>query len=186
MNQFLKIGLATAIALTATTAFAQASGGVGGPTPGSIVTYAPLPVPGSPSSGAGSAALSPAGAAAIAAAASKLSSGTMTSLAGDAAIPAAAQQNVAAVILSGAPGAVNQLFDALRSSGAQSAQASALANALAALGGSTSSNAGGLIIDAGDAFNALVRSAPAGFFANPPAHFLAVHAALVPIVGAIR
>ncbi|MEA3245278.1 MAG: hypothetical protein U9Q74_03885, partial [Gemmatimonadota bacterium] len=76
---------------------------------------------------------------------------------------------------------VAQVGAALTNAGAPAGATATLTQALSALAGATTSSAPGLVAAAANAFNALVNSAPASFFANGtlPPQFLAIHAALV-------
>lgn len=192
MKNFLRIS-AAAIAM-ASPAFAQTGTGsdVTGPPPGATVTFAPLPVPSNPAGGTSSgisATSGTAGAGAVTGVGQSFTSGgSITSPTTNAPIPAAALQSVGQILTSGSPAAVATVSASLQAAGAPAGVTAQLTQALAALAGATPGTAPGLIISAAQAFNNFVTSAPASFFAagNLPPQFLAVHAALTPMVAAIR
>ncbi len=101
------------------------------------------------------------------------------------AIPAAAVGQVGALIAGASPTGVATVSVALQSRGAPTAQTGVLMQALAALASVTPLTAAQAIISAARAFNELVANLPASFLANPPPVFLAIQAALLPMVQAI-
>ncbi|HLA90391.1 MAG TPA: hypothetical protein VJL28_08185 [Gemmatimonadaceae bacterium] len=186
----LVIGGAVAIALATSPAYAQSGNGsdVTGPTGGSLAggTFAPLPVPTGAGGGRVSIPPSPMAGPTVTSTAQSFSSGaTQTSPATGQPIPVGAVTAIGALITSGSPATVAQVGAALQSSGAPGAEVAALTQALAALANVSPSAAPGAIITAALAFNALVANAPASFLQNPPAQFLAIHAALVPMANSI-
>jgi len=193
MRNVLKLSCAAAIAsaFMATATYAQTGNGsdISGPAAGALVTFAPLNVPAAGGTGGGSGAPNPGASSAVTGAGAVLSGNTpVISPATNQPIPLAAAQSVGAVITSGSPADVAATSAALQSAGGLAGATATLTNALAALAGATPSSAPGLIIAAAQAFNAFVASAPASFFAGGtlPAQFLAIHAALVPMVSSIQ
>lgn len=179
---FIRISAAAAIAFTATAAYAQSGSmsDVAGPTQSTVVTFAPL---GTPGGGTGGVSGGVSGAS-VSSTAGSLSSGNVTSPVTGQAVPPAAAQQVGA-LMSGSVPAVAQVSAALTSAGAPAGATASLTQALAALAGATSSSSPGLVTAAANAFNSLLSALPASFFAagTLPPQFLAIHAALVQMVG---
>ena len=148
------------------------------------VTFAPLGLTNNTSNPAIGASLSTPGA--VAGIQASFNSGaTVTSPATGQPIAPAAVRAVGALIGSGSPASLANVAAALIAGGAPSGQVAALTQALAVLSGVNGQTAPGAVIAAAKAFNALVGSASAAFLANPPAEFLAIHAALMPMAASI-
>ena len=136
--------------------------------------------------GVGGGALGAAGSASISNVARSFSSGApQISPATGQTIPPAAVAQVGSLISGGSPASVAQVSAALTSAGAPAGLTATLVQAMAALANVTSASAPRAIVDAARAFNALVASLPASFLANPPADFIAIQAALAPMVASI-
>jgi hypothetical protein len=198
MKSILRIAAAAGVALSATAALAQSGNGsdVSGPAgftfPGG--SFTPLPAPGTsvagPSGVGGSLGASPSAGPSITATAQSFSSGApVTSPATGQTIPAGAVSSVGSLLSGGSLAAVSAVGGPLQSAGAPPAAVANLMEALSALSNASSESAPRAIIAASQAFNTLVASVPGSFFTSsnggPPAAFLAVHAALVPMIGSI-
>lgn len=196
---FPRFAAALGVMLGAAVAAAQSGNGsdVTGP-PGITIAggaFTPLPVGNTTSrSGVGgassSAARGAAGNSAVSAVGATFSSGAaVTSPATGQTIAPAAVQTVGALITTGSPASVASVGASLQSSGATAPSVGALMQAMAALANVSPSSAAAAIITAAKAFNALIAGASPGFFTSdhggPPADFLAIQAALKPMVAAI-
>jgi hypothetical protein len=180
----------SAIAITiATPVYAQSSD-VSGPPPTAIVTFAPIP--GTSASAASSGFTNPVGmtAAVTGIVQSFNAPGTsLTSSVTQAPIPFASLQLIGQIVQSGSPAGVTQLIASLQAAGAPAGATARLAAGLAAIGTAETPRQTAIAIHrATQAFNALIRSAPASFFAagTLPTQILAVHAALAPMAASIR
>jgi hypothetical protein len=190
MKHILHLAGAVMILFSASAALAQTGSDISGPTGSTTVTFAPLPVPTS-AGGPGGARAGPAPAAmgTVTSTAAMFAGGApQTSPVTGQAIPQNAVQTVGSLIQGGSPASVTSVSQSLQAAGAPPGATAQLTQALAALAGATPGNAFNLIVSAAQAFNAFVQSAPASFFAagNLPPQFLAIHAALTPMVNAIR
>jgi hypothetical protein len=193
MKTFIKLAAIAAITLSAATAFAQTGNGsdVSGPAGLALGGGAFVPLPaagGGTTTGGGASPLSPATINAISTAASAvlaaLSTGNVTSPITNSPIGVAAAASVYALVTSGSPTSVAAVGAALTNAGLPAAQANAAVQAMAGLlaGGPVNPVS---IISASVAFNALVAAMTPAQLANPPAEFLAMHAALAPLAAAL-
>jgi hypothetical protein len=101
-------------------------------------------------------------------------------------IPAEAVQAVGELITTGSPAAEARIARTLQADGASPEDVAFLTQALGELSRASPASAPSALIAASQHFDALVRSAPVGFMRSPPATFLAIHAALIPMVKALR
>jgi len=189
MKRILHLAGAALVLCSASAAFAQTGSDISGPTPGTTVTFAPLPVPTAAGGPGGPAGPAPAAMGTVTSTAATFAAGTpQTSPATGQVIPQNAVQTVGNLIQGGSPAAVTSVSQALQAAGAPPGATAQLTQALAALAGATPGNAFSLIVSAAQAFNNFVQNAPASFFTagNLPAQFLAIHAALTPMVNAIQ
>jgi len=197
MKTFIRLVAVAAITLTAATAIAQTGNGsdVTGPTGSTLGggAFVPLPTAGGTntggSGGTGTPAPLPASVVtavnnAATSVGNALSSGSINSPLTNAPIGGAAASSVASLASSGSPTSVATVGAALTSAGLPAAQANAAVQAMAGLlsGGTVTPMA---IISASVAFNALVSAMTPAQLANPPAEFLAMHAALQPLAAAL-
>lgn len=184
----LRLVAATVLVLGSSAAYAQSGNGsdISGPTQ-VPVTFAPLGVNnnnGNNNAPGVGASLSTPGA--VAGVQTAFTSGAaVTSPATGQPIAPAAVRAVGALITSGSPTSVANIAAALTAAGAPSGAVSALTQALALLSGTNAETAPGAVLAAVKSFNALVASASADFLRNPPAEFLAIHAALMPMAASI-
>jgi hypothetical protein len=101
-------------------------------------------------------------------------------------IPAEAVQAVGELITTGSPAAEARIARALQADGASPESVAFLTQALGELSRASPASAPLALIAASQHFDALVRGAPVSFMRSPPAQFLAIHAALIPMVKALR
>ncbi|HVT37482.1 MAG TPA: hypothetical protein VHE78_00410 [Gemmatimonadaceae bacterium] len=105
------------------------------------------------------------------------------------AIAPAAVLDVGTLIASGSPQSEAAVGAALTARGAPAREAQALVHAMAKLAAVNEASAPSAILTAARAYNGLVANAPTGFFTSnggqPPAVFLAIHAALTPMIQSI-
>jgi hypothetical protein len=195
---FLAFSVSLSVTFGAATAAAQKGNAsdVTGPPAITIAggAFTPLPVPNSKGgSGTGGTSGASGGAAlhgVVASIGATFSAGTaVISPATGQAIAPAAVETVGALIVSGSMASANSVGSSLQRGGATPLSVGTLMEAMIALSNASPSSVPGAIANAGKAFNALVASAPAGFFRSngggPPATFLAIHAALTPMLAAI-
>jgi hypothetical protein len=194
-SRILNVVAAAAITVSASALYAQSGNGsdVSGPPGGGVAggTWVPFGGGGIANRGRGGGGgrvgnANPNAAPAIANVAASFSNGSpQTSPATGQTIPPAAVAQIGALISGGSPASVAQVSTALQAGGAAPAQTAALVQALAALANVSAASAPQAIVNAAQAFNALVRSLSASFLANPPADFIAIQAALAPMVASI-
>ena len=195
MKNILKIAAAAGIMLGGSVAMAQSGNGsdVSGVSGSSVAggAFTPLPT-GRGAAGSGVGGIGSSGAtisAGITATAANFSSGaTVTSSITGTAIAPAAVAAVGALISGGSPASVATVGAGLTGAGASPATVARLTSALAALANHGAGNSRAEVRAAAQAYNALIKDAPASFFTSnnggPPASILAIQAALSSMITA--
>lgn len=185
MSSQIRFVAAAALVLGSGTVFAQSGNGsdVSGPSQ-VTVTFAPLGIPNA--TGGSNIGPSPSTFGAVGNVRSNFNSGSpVISPATGQPITPAAVHSVGDLISNGAPASLANVSAALNAAGAPSGAVATLTQALAALATADHDDMPRAVLASVKAFNALVASSPAAFLRNPPAAFLAIHAALVPMAASV-